>query len=748
MAALDVVVRFLGDSTRAVAAARETDAAYSRLSTNMKKTGLAMSGAITLPLLAAGKAAASELVSAEKVAAQTEAVIKSTGGAAGVTAKQVDELATSIQNKSGIDDEAIKSGENLLLTFTNVRNEAGKGNDVFNQATGLAADLSVAWGIDMSSAATKVGKALNDPIAGMSALSKVGVSFSAEQKETIKQLVSTGDVLGAQKVILKELQTEVGGSAAAYGDTLAGQVSKARESLLNAGASIIAVVAPAINVGAKAALEFATFLGSLPQGAQLAVGGLLLIVAALGPVITVFSNVERAVRGTHAIIETLSSAYQNFAVRAVVALEGVTAAEIAMGAAMTLGLAALVAAVAYIALSAGPYEKAAEAATAWGEQTKNAAKASGDSLGYFVAQQASLIASHDQLKAAQKEMSNAITEGQPGAQQQQAQLTATSQALLQVDANLRVVNGLVKEAKQAEIEHAVAVAADRVQLEELAVASQGVTGATNDQIASVQALSNTYLAAQGGALGYQAATLQVEAAQKRVDDLIANGSLPTSYEYRSAVNQLEQAKLNAAGAAMTMEAADQTLANTLHDKGVPGLVDFRDTLAAAEAKQHDVTGATQAQIDKVNALIAFLGGMPPDKTTSIHADTAQANRDLDETNAKADNAARARVLTISASLIGSAAAIVAHIPGFATGGVVPGPTGAPVLAVVHGGETIIPTSGAMSTGGSGGSVVAGGSVFNVNVAVSPGASSYEVGAVVVDQIRAYERGAGRAWRNG
>ena len=36
-----------------------------------------------------------------------------------------------------------------------------------------------------------------------------------------------------------------------------------------------------------------------------------------------------------------------------------------------------------------------------------------------------------------------------------------------------------------------------------------------------------------------------------------------------------------------------------------------------------------------------------------------------------------------------------HIPGFASGGVVPGPVGAPMLAVVHGGERVVPVGGNM-----------------------------------------------------
>lgn len=149
------------------------------------------------------------------VAAQTAAAIKSTGGAANVTAKQIDELANSIARKTGIDDEEIGKAENLLLTFTNVRNEAGKGNDIFNQSTKILADMGKALGTDTSGAAIQLGKALNDPVAGISALTRVGVTFNDKQKETIKNLVATGKTAEAQKVILAELSKEFGGSAEA-----------------------------------------------------------------------------------------------------------------------------------------------------------------------------------------------------------------------------------------------------------------------------------------------------------------------------------------------------------------------------------------------------------------------------------------------------------------------------------------------------------------------------------------------------
>lgn len=152
---------------------------------------------------------------AQKAGALTAAAIKSTGGAANVTAAQVAALATAISDKVGVDDEAIQSGENLLLTFTNIRNETGKGNDIFNQATQSITDMSAALGQDMKSGAIQLGKALNDPIKGITALSRVGVAFTDQQKAQITAMVEAGNTMGAQKVILAELTTEFGGAAAA-----------------------------------------------------------------------------------------------------------------------------------------------------------------------------------------------------------------------------------------------------------------------------------------------------------------------------------------------------------------------------------------------------------------------------------------------------------------------------------------------------------------------------------------------------
>lgn len=152
---------------------------------------------------------------AARIGRRTENVIKSMGASAWTSADGVARLSERLAAKSGVDDEVIQSGANLLLTFKNIRNETGRGNDIFNQTVGLANDMSVALGQDMKSSSIQLGKALNDPIKGVTALQRVGVSFTQGQKDQIKTLVESGRTLEAQKLILGEVQAQFGGAAAA-----------------------------------------------------------------------------------------------------------------------------------------------------------------------------------------------------------------------------------------------------------------------------------------------------------------------------------------------------------------------------------------------------------------------------------------------------------------------------------------------------------------------------------------------------
>jgi len=156
----------------------------------------------------------------EKAIKQLDAVLKSTGGVAKVTRDQALELSAAMQKTSTFADEVVLSGENILLTFTNI------GKDTFPQATQTMLDMSAALGQDLKSSAIQLGKALQDPILGVSALRRVGVNFNEEQQKTIQRLVESGKSMEAQKLILKELGTEFGGSAAAQAETFGGRITQ------------------------------------------------------------------------------------------------------------------------------------------------------------------------------------------------------------------------------------------------------------------------------------------------------------------------------------------------------------------------------------------------------------------------------------------------------------------------------------------------------------------------------------------
>lgn len=150
----------------------------------------------------------------QKVMKQTDAIIKATGGAAGLTGDQVGKLSQKLSLQAGVDDELIQSSLNLLLTFKKVHNEAGVGNDIFNRTAQAVLDMGNVFG-STDRAAIQLGKALSDPVKGITALKKSGIDFTEQQKDQIKTLVASGKSLDAQKLILAEIESQVGGTAKA-----------------------------------------------------------------------------------------------------------------------------------------------------------------------------------------------------------------------------------------------------------------------------------------------------------------------------------------------------------------------------------------------------------------------------------------------------------------------------------------------------------------------------------------------------
>ena len=282
-----------------------------------------------------------------KTAAQTAAVLKSTHGAAGLTADQFAKLASQISKTSAVDDDLIQSGENIIATFTRIH------GDVFRKTTQAAVDMTAAMnhgevtqqGLQASS--ILLGKALNDPLKGLSALTRVGVTFSAQQREQIQDLIKHGQTAKAQGVILAEVNKEFGGSAKAAvtpAKQLAVTWGNMQEVLgnllipaLDKGATILAGLLGVVDRNRTA---FGILFGILGTGA--AVVGTLIVAQKIHAAVTDSIKVATtawgvAQKGLNLILGTTRAQ----AVATTIAQEGLAASTAAAGSAATGASAAM-----------------------------------------------------------------------------------------------------------------------------------------------------------------------------------------------------------------------------------------------------------------------------------------------------------------------------------------------------------------------------------------------------------------------
>lgn len=125
------------------------------------------------------------------------------------------DYASKMSLLTGVDDESIKLTQAKLLTFKELAKSAGVVGGAFDRATTAALDLAAAGFGTAEGNAVQLGKALQDPIKGITSLAKSGVTFTKTEKDKIKALVESGKLLEAQEVILAAVETQVGGTAEA-----------------------------------------------------------------------------------------------------------------------------------------------------------------------------------------------------------------------------------------------------------------------------------------------------------------------------------------------------------------------------------------------------------------------------------------------------------------------------------------------------------------------------------------------------
>lgn len=171
-----------------------------------------------------------------------QAVLDATGGAAGITRKEMEEFAAQLQRTTNFEDDATVAAASMLASFTNIRGET------FKDTIKSAMDLSTIMGVDLPSAVRLLGKALNDPAQGMARLARIGVQLTAEQKAQVLQLQKAGKLTEAQGVILGAIHGKFGGAAAAMASPFAQIKNVVQDLSENIGFALLPVLKEVTNV--------------------------------------------------------------------------------------------------------------------------------------------------------------------------------------------------------------------------------------------------------------------------------------------------------------------------------------------------------------------------------------------------------------------------------------------------------------------------------------------------------------------
>ena len=210
--------------------------------------GLAVAGA---KMVAAGEQAATANARIEQIAtsmglfgAETEKV----------TNRLVD-LANEQARLTGVNQNTIKESQALLLTFKDIASSADEVGGAFDRATQLTLDMASAGFGSVTDNAKQLGKALNDPIAGLTALRRSGIQFTEAQQDQIRTLVESGQVLEAQNLILEEIENQVGGTA----EATANSTDKMKVAFSQASESIGMALLPAVEALVPILIKFSDY---------------------------------------------------------------------------------------------------------------------------------------------------------------------------------------------------------------------------------------------------------------------------------------------------------------------------------------------------------------------------------------------------------------------------------------------------------------------------------------------------------
>jgi len=532
-------------------------------------------------------------------------------------------------------EEDFTRGAQLLTSFR------GIAVSNYEEVINTAGDVAQVMKTDVNGSLLQLAKALQDPVLGLSALSRSGIQFNETQKETIKSMVAVGNVADAQKLILRELQVQYGGAAAAAGKTgLAAALDTLAEVANDVFNAIGKIFSP---LATQAATRFTSALqeveAAMPQ-VQAAVMALMTPLGAIADVVlpAVSGAFKFVLQNIQAIIQ-VATFFGTF----VGVLNAITLATKAWAAATTvLGTAQKVAAVAAAALQAmsGPagirnviaatvtatgaslalgkaMDSAAKKITSVKGETDLTAQSAREMLKNYSLTPPAIASAEGKakdLKAAQKAISDEIKHQNDlikGQLNIESQRISQSASLVQARSQAEIaVNQVILDRLNAELQSAT-TAQDRVRL------AQEIYNVEIANAKATYAATVAQIEAQTQLADLAAKEQQIKLIQLQVEQALLTAKGAQTKELERAIQLQNQAiQLASENAGYTKAIAAEQLrgADATYQAAVQAAALKRETNGAAQAAAAFASNMTQA----VNS-VSTITGMPGERTTSKQA---------------------------------------------------------------------------------------------------------------------------------
>ncbi|EKT4092684.1 TPA: phage tail length tape measure family protein [Stenotrophomonas maltophilia] len=211
---IDVIAEVGGFASGLDKSERRAEKWRKKVEAEAKLAGLALGTAIAAAVVMIGR----NTIAAEREVAQLDAIIRSTGGAAGYTRQQLLDMADTLSSKSTFSGGEIVEAQTRLLSYSGILTSN------IPRAMQAVIDQSARLGISVSQSAETIGRALESPSKAAAALAQqgFGAAFTKEVRGTIDELVKAGKEGEAQVMILEILEESYAGAAQAARDTFGG----------------------------------------------------------------------------------------------------------------------------------------------------------------------------------------------------------------------------------------------------------------------------------------------------------------------------------------------------------------------------------------------------------------------------------------------------------------------------------------------------------------------------------------------